>query len=134
MMSLPHYQHLQRQAELARLDRTGYHALRHEHRDLSRWLRLNPRPSHCRGDIPTPAVQRWDTKWLRKAYLDKLFPAWQPGDGDVLDAVQRLRRHTVQQAAYQRKLDRLATAIDTTGMTPLQAAMARLRIRFGGEA
>ena len=52
----------------------------------------------------------------------------------ILAMNQHIRRSHVLARVQQRRLNRRAAALDTTGMTPLQAAWARLEISFGGKA
>ena len=113
----------------AQLTRADYRALRREQKAVDHWLATHRR--RARPDID----DRWDRHFYRSQALRSLLPVPRDPLGfGILAMNQHIRRSHVLARVQQRRLNRRAAALDTTGMTPLQAAWARLEISFGGKA
>lgn len=111
------------------LTRKDYRALRRELKAVKLWL-----ASHIRAPRPD-YDERWDRHWHRREAIERLLPVPRDPLGfETLRVNQARRRSHVLARVTQRRMDRAAKALDTSGLTPLQAAWARLEISFGGKA
>lgn len=111
------------------LTRADYRALRRELKALTLWMATHHR--RARPDYD----DNWDRRYFRAEAIRRLLPVPRDPLGfGVLAMNQGTRRSHVLARVHQRRLNRRAQALDTTGLTPLQAAWARLEISFGGKA
>lgn len=111
------------------MNRAEYHAARRELHGLDVWLATHRRSARYDYD---PV---WDAKRLRREIVRSKLPACCDVAGfGVMYQNWRIRRSHVLARVRQRRLDRKAAALDTMGMSPLRAAMAKIEISFGGKA
>lgn len=110
------------------MNRADYHAARRELYQLDLWLATHRRRARYEYDT------EWDAKWHRRNAVRAMLPACRDLEGFGLMAQRWARRRShVLARVKQRRLEHSAQALDTTGMSPLRAAMARLDITFGGK-
>lgn len=110
------------------LTRADYRALRRELKATELWLATHRRRAQPDYD------DAWDRRFYRAQTLRSLLPVPRDPLGfGILAMNHGIRRSHVLARVQQRRLNRRAAALDTTGMTPLQAAWARLEISFGGK-
>lgn len=116
-------------ASHAQLTRADYRALRRELKALEQWIATHHR--RARPDYD----DRWDRRYFRAEAIRRVLPVPRDPLGFGVMAMNHgIRRSHVLARVQQRRLDRRARALDTSGLTPLQAAWARLEISFGGKA
>lgn len=96
---------------------------------LNAWLSMHDRPYTDGCDPDAAAAAYYDRMRVER---DRLVRATRPQASEwaAFNAFQARRRHEVLTRVKQRRRDRAAAALDTTGMTPFKAAMARIKIRW----
>lgn len=110
------------------LTREQYRAARRRIHKLNDWLGTHRRPYTTGCDPNAEAAERYDRLRAERDRLVSITrPPWDANGWRVFAENQARRRSHVLFRVEQRRRERAAAALDTRGMTPLQAAFARIQ-------